>query len=100
MGNPMINKEQALLAKIIDLFARKFDKNAILRGGMVLRILGSQRLTSDLDYVFVPYKSKKDIIPEILNCLKSIEGATFDYTLIRIQLLFSICCIRFLKMNR
>ena len=59
----MINKEQALLAKIMDLFARKFDKNAILRGGMVLRILGSQRLTNDLDYIFVPYKSKKDIIP-------------------------------------
>jgi len=77
----MINKEQALLAKILDLFARKFDKNAILRGGMVLRILGSQRLTNDLDYVFVPYKSKKDILPEILNCLKSIEGATVDYTL-------------------
>jgi len=36
----MINKEQALLAKIMDLFARKFDKNAILRGGMVLRGLG------------------------------------------------------------
>jgi len=77
----MINKEQALLAKILDLFARKFDKKAILRGGMVLRILGSQRLTNDLDYVFVPYKSKKDIIPAILNCLKSIEGATVDYTL-------------------
>lgn len=81
MGNPMINKEQALLAKILDLFARKFDKKAILRGGMVLRVLGSQRLTNDLDYVFVPYKSKKDIIPAILNCLKSIEGAAVDYTL-------------------
>ncbi|MEI6564823.1 MAG: nucleotidyl transferase AbiEii/AbiGii toxin family protein [bacterium] len=77
----MINREQALLAKVLDLFARTFDKNAVLRGGMVLRILGSQRLTNDLDYVFVPYKSKKAIIPAILNCLKSIEGATVDYTL-------------------
>ena len=63
----MINREQALLAKVLDLFARTFDKNAVLRGGMVLRMLGSQRLTNDLDYVFVPYKSKKAIIPAILN---------------------------------
>jgi predicted nucleotidyltransferase component of viral defense system len=77
----MTGDEQALLAKVMDLFARKFDKRAILRGGMVLRILGSPRLTNDLDYVFVPYKSKKDIIPGILDCLKSIEGATVDHTI-------------------
>ena len=77
----MIEKEQALLAKVLDLFAREFDKKAVLRGGMVLRILGSQRLTNDLDYVFVPYKSKKDIVYEIIECLKSIEGADIDYSL-------------------
>lgn len=55
----MIAKEQALLAKVLDVFAQKFDKQAVLRGGMVLRILGSPRFTNDLDYVFVPYRSKK-----------------------------------------
>ena len=44
----MMEKEQKLLDRIIDIFAQKFDKNAILCGGMVLRILGSRRLTNDL----------------------------------------------------
>ncbi len=52
----MIEKEQQLLAQVLDLFAQKFDKKAILHGGMVLRVLGSPRLTNDLDYIFVPYK--------------------------------------------
>ena len=30
----MIEKEQALLAQIIDLFAQRFDRNAVLCGGM------------------------------------------------------------------
>ncbi len=77
----MIEKEQRLLARVLDLFAQKFDRKAILRGGMVLRVLGSPRLTNDLDYVFVPYKSKKDILGDILACLRSIEGAELDYSL-------------------
>lgn len=77
----MIEKEQQLLAQVLDLFAQKFNKKAVLRGGMVLRVLGSPRLTNDLDYVFVPYKSKKDIVDEILTCLRSIDGAELDYSL-------------------
>ena len=77
----MIEKEQRLLARVLDLFAQQFDKKAVLRGGMVLRVLGSPRLTNDLDYVFVPYKSKKDIVKGIVECLQSIEGATVDYSL-------------------
>ncbi|MFT5241338.1 MAG: putative nucleotidyltransferase component of viral defense system [Candidatus Promineifilaceae bacterium] len=77
----MIAKEQQLLARVLDLFAQRFDKKAVLRGGMVLRVLGSPRLTNDLDYVFIPYKSKKDIVEEIVTCLRSIEGADLDYSL-------------------
>jgi predicted nucleotidyltransferase component of viral defense system len=77
----MIEKEQQLLARVLDLFAQRFDKKAVLRGGMVLRVLGSPRLTNDLDYVFVPYKSKKDIVDEIVTCLRSIEGADLNYSL-------------------
>ncbi len=77
----MIDKEQQLLAQVLDLFAQKFDKKAILHGGMVLRVLGSPRLTNDLDYIFVPYKSKKDIIEEIITCLKSIAGAGISYSI-------------------
>ncbi|MCX6983979.1 MAG: hypothetical protein NT118_04390 [Lentisphaerae bacterium] len=45
-------KEEALLVRVMDLFARKFDRKAVLRGGMGLRILGCERLTNDLDYVY------------------------------------------------
>jgi len=41
----MIEKEQQLLACVLDLFVQKFDKKAVLRGDMVLRVLGSPRLT-------------------------------------------------------
>ena len=77
----MTEKEQALLAQVLNLFAQKFDRKAVLRGGMVLRILGSPRFTNDLDYVFAPYRSKKDIVDEILTCLEAIEGATIKHSL-------------------
>lgn len=77
----MIEKEQRLLARVLDLFAQKFDRKAVLRGGMVLRVLGSPRLTNDLDYVFVPYRSKKDIVEEILTCLRTMDGAELEYSL-------------------
>jgi predicted nucleotidyltransferase component of viral defense system len=77
----MTNKEQALLARVLDVFAQKFDKQAVLRGGMVLRILGSPRFTNDLDYVFVPYRSKKDILGEILECLRTIDGAKLEHSI-------------------
>jgi len=74
-------QEQELLARVLDLLSQTFDKKAVLRGGMVLRVLGSPRLTNDLDYVFVPYKSKKDIVDEVIDCLNTLEGATVDYSL-------------------
>ncbi len=77
----MTEKEQTLLAQVLNLFAQKFDRRAVLRGGMVLRILGSPRFTNDLDYIFVPYRSKKEIVAEVLECVKSIEGATIKHSL-------------------
>jgi predicted nucleotidyltransferase component of viral defense system len=72
-------KEEALLVRVMDLFARKFDRKAVLRGGMGLRILGCERLTNDLDYVFIPFKSKKDIVEDVISALKEIDGAEIDY---------------------
>jgi len=74
-------EEQKLLAEVLDLFARRFDKKAVLRGGMVLRILGCERLTNDLDYVFVPYRSKKDIVKEILDALRSLDNVKLRHYL-------------------
>ncbi|MBN1673111.1 MAG: nucleotidyl transferase AbiEii/AbiGii toxin family protein [Kiritimatiellae bacterium] len=77
----MVEKEQALLARIIDLFAERFDKRAVLRGGMVLRLLGCERLTNDLDYVFVPFRSKKDIVADVVRTLREIPGAQVTHSL-------------------
>jgi predicted nucleotidyltransferase component of viral defense system len=76
----MADSEQALIARVLDLFAQRFAKRAVLRGGMVLRILGSPRYTNDLDYIFVPYKSKKDLVPDVLACLRRIERATISHS--------------------
>jgi len=76
-----MEQEHALLARILDLFARRFDKSAVLRGGMVLRLLGSSRYTNDLDYVFVPYRSKNEIVKDVLDCLRQIEDAQLKHSL-------------------
>ena len=73
--------EEKLLATVLDLFADRFGKKAILRGGMVLKVMGSARYTNDLDYVFVPYKSKKDIVNELLQCLQELPGAKVEHSL-------------------
>lgn len=77
----MMEQQEKLMARVIDIFAQTFDKKAVLRGGMVLRLLGAPRCTNDLDYLFVPYRSKKDIVDGILDCLKQIEGAQVSYSM-------------------
>jgi predicted nucleotidyltransferase component of viral defense system len=76
-----MNEVEALLVMVMDLFAKKFGKHAVLRGGMVLRILGCERMTNDLDYVFVPFKSKNDLVEEILGALREIDGCEISYSL-------------------
>lgn len=72
---------QALLMQILDLFAQRFERNAILGGGMVLRLLGSSRYTNDLDYIFVPFKSKNEVIKDILKVLSEISDAEIEHSL-------------------
>ena len=76
-----MNPQEALLTRIIDLFAERFNKHAVLRGGMVLRLLGCERLTNDVDYVFVPYNSKKDIVEDVVKTLQKIEGVKVSHAL-------------------
>ena len=77
----MIEKEQELLAEILDLFAQEFPEQAILRGGMVLCLLGSPRLTNDLDYIFAPHKSKKKIVVEIVNALEKLNNVSLNQSM-------------------
>ncbi len=77
----MEREREKLLVRVIDLLARRFDKQAVLHGGMVLRVLGCERLTNDVDYVFIPFKSKKDIVPKVIPVLEELEGAEVSYSL-------------------
>jgi len=73
--------QEHLLAFVMDLIGDKLALNAILKGGMVLRLTDSPRLTNDLDYVFIPFKSKKDIVELLLDCLKDIPGVSCSHKL-------------------
>jgi predicted nucleotidyltransferase component of viral defense system len=66
---------EGLLLWIIHRFAIEFEEHAIIKGGMALRLLDSPRFTNDIDYVFVPYASKKDILPAVRNVLDSLVDA-------------------------
>jgi predicted nucleotidyltransferase component of viral defense system len=55
----------ALAVFIINHFSTVFRNHAILKGGMVLRLLGSERNTNDIDYTFIPYTSKKEVNSQI-----------------------------------
>ena len=72
---------EELLAWVINFFAAEFGNNAIIRGGMALRLLSSPRYTNDVDYVFVPFASKKEIKPLIEQKLSKVEGLVFRTTL-------------------
>lgn len=60
-----IDSQDAFMNWVIHFLAQKFPDHAILKGGMVLKLIGCARSTNDIDYVFVPYKSKKDVLPLI-----------------------------------
>ena len=77
----MEKQVERLLAQVLDLFAEQFGRKAILRGGMVLRVLGSARYTNDLDYTFAPYNSKSEIVDEILDTLSRIPNAQITHSL-------------------
>jgi predicted nucleotidyltransferase component of viral defense system len=74
---------------IINQLADKFATKAILKGGMELRLLDCPRFTNDLDYVFVPYSSKKDIKDLICKALKEIPNLDVSYSV-------NSKCIRYL----
>ncbi len=72
---------EELLAWVVNFFATEFGNHAIIRGGMALRLLNSPRYTNDIDYVFVPFTSKKDIKPLIEQKLSKVDGLAFNITL-------------------
>lgn len=78
---PDITTVEGLMIYLINTFADNFPQSAILKGGMCLRLLDCPRLTNDIDYVFVPYDSKKDILQGVLDVLDGIDGLTYEYSM-------------------
>jgi predicted nucleotidyltransferase component of viral defense system len=70
---PELKTQDDLFLYLMHVIHEKYQDSAILKGGMVLRLLGSQRETLDLDYVFVPFCSKKEIFSSIEELFESIE---------------------------
>jgi predicted nucleotidyltransferase component of viral defense system len=86
---PPITQDK-LFVWVMHRFAEVFEAHAVLKGGMVLRLLDSPRHTNDVDYVFVPYTSKKGIRDQVVGALADLEGATTEVTMhsqmIRVEL--------------
>ena len=70
--------DEMLMLWIMHEFAEVFKEHAILKGGMQLMLLSSERATNDLDYVFTPYASKKEVEPLIDNILSRLPGAHIE----------------------
>lgn len=76
-----ITTQEGLMVSLINLFSEKFPASAILKGGMGLRLLNCPRTTNDIDYMFIPYRSKKDIVPGIRAALDGVDGLAYEYGL-------------------
>jgi predicted nucleotidyltransferase component of viral defense system len=72
---------EELLAWVINFFADEFGNNAVIRGGMALRLLNSPRYTNDIDYIFVPFKSKNELKSLIEKKLSDVNGPEFSISL-------------------
>ena len=70
-----------LMVRVMNHFAAVFGPQAILKGGMVLRLLDCPRFTNDLDYVFVPHSSKNEIVPQVIKALQALAGTTVTHSL-------------------
>jgi hypothetical protein len=69
----------SLFLWVMHRFSEEFADHALLKGGMALRLLDSPRSTTDIDYIFVPFRSKLDIIGRIQEILAELEGAKVEY---------------------
>jgi len=78
---PEITTVEGLMIFLINKFSEEFPQSAILKGGMTLRLLDCPRLTNDIDYMFIPYKSKNEIVEDILAVLDEIDGLEYKYSL-------------------
>lgn len=63
---------------VMHRFAEVFEEHAVLKGGIALRLLDCPRSTTDIDYVFVPFRSKAEITGRIRQVLAELAEATVE----------------------
>jgi len=68
----------ALFLWIMHRFAEVFEGQAVLKGGMALRLMECPRQTVDIDYVFVPFTSTKEITDRLRGILDEVDGAEVE----------------------
>jgi predicted nucleotidyltransferase component of viral defense system len=71
---------EGLFLWVMHRFAEAFEDHAIIKGGMALRLFDCPRSTVDIDYVFVPFRSKTEIRARLERVLREIEGAAVSVT--------------------
>lgn len=83
-----IHDTESLMVWLMNRIADSFGSHAILKGGMQLRLVDCPRFTNDLDYVFVPFSSKKAVRNRIQDALMENPG-------IRVRSSINSKCIRY-----
>lgn len=68
MNEPL--QREKLLLRILHLISARFKNQAILKGGLSLRLFNSPRFTQNVDLVFVTSTSRKIIAKEIEDILR------------------------------
>ncbi len=63
---------------VMHRFAEEFDHQAMLKGGMALRLLESPRSTTDIEYVFVPRDSKREVGTLVERVLAGLDEARVE----------------------
>jgi hypothetical protein len=69
---------EGLFVWVLHRFAEVFEEHAIVKGGIALRLLECPRSTNDIDYVFVPFRSKNDVVDRLRALLQEIDGAVVE----------------------
>lgn len=76
-----VKTQQALMVWMINFLADKFGNSAILKGGMELRLLDCPRFTNDIDFVFVPFSSKRDVCKIVIEALDVVPNLKVRHTI-------------------
>lgn len=66
---------QGLFVWVMHRFAEAFEEHAVLKGGIALALHDCPRATNDIDYVFVPFESKNDVVDRLREVLGELDGA-------------------------